>query len=647
MQKEPEQSTPTEPEVEQVTFSDLGLPDALLRSLKQLGYETPSPIQAKAIPTVLDGKNIIGQAQTGTGKTAAFALPILAKIDLKQTSPQALVLAPTRELAIQVAEAFQVYARYMKDFHVLPIYGGADMRGQLRSLSRGAHVVVGTPGRLLDHLRRKSLKLDQLKTVVLDEADEMLRMGFIDDVDTILAETPDTRQTALFSATMPDRIRQIAKRHVGDPVLIKIAAKTATVDTIDQSFVIVNQGDKLDALTRYLETQETEGIIIFVRTREATVTVAEKLSARGYSAGAINGDISQPMREKTIARLKKGSLDLLVATDVAARGIDVERVSHVINYDIPYDSEAYVHRIGRTGRAGRLGKALLFVQPRERRLLGIIEKDTKQKLKAWEKPTAQQLADQRKTKLAEDLAARIDNKVPDIYHKMVIDLCAALEQPAEQIAAALLSDKFPLEQIAPPPESKKPRRERDDSRGERSNGRERNSRRDSNDRDSGGRDSGRERSPRRERSERSNKSAIPFEQYRIEAGRDHGAQAKDIVGALANEAGLDRDHIGRIELNGDHSIVGLPPGMPKDIYQLLQKVRVKGQPMQLSRTGTPEAGRDAEPRKKPATRKPRSESSRGGNDERSDKKPRHKKSDFDGDKRKAKKPAKPKSETED
>ena len=643
MQKEPEQTTQAEPEIEQMSFSDLGLPDAVLRSLKQLGYETPSPIQAKAIPTVLDGKNIIGQAQTGTGKTAAFALPILANIDLKQTSPQALVLAPTRELAIQVAEAFQVYARYMKNFHVLPIYGGADMRGQLRSLSRGAHVVVGTPGRLLDHLRRKSLKLDQLKTVVLDEADEMLRMGFIDDVDTILAETPDTRQTALFSATMPDRIRQIAKRHVSDPVLIKIAAKTTTVDTIDQSFVIVNQGDKLDALTRYLETQETEGIIIFVRTREATVTVAEKLSARGYSAGAINGDISQPMREKTIARLKKGSLDLLVATDVAARGIDVERVSHVINYDIPYDSEAYVHRIGRTGRAGRLGKALLFVQPRERRLLGIIEKDTKQKLKAWEKPTAQQLADQRKTKLAEDLAARIDNNVPDIYHKMVIDLCAALEQPAEQIAAALLSDKFPLEQIAPPPESKKPRRERDDSRGERGNSRERGNRRDSNDRDSRGRDGGRERSPRRDRGD---KNAIPFEQYRIEAGRDHGAQAKDIVGALANEAGLDREHIGRIELNGDHSIVGLPPGMPKDIYQLLQKVRVKGQPMQLSRTGNAEGNRDAEPRKKPSTRKPRSDSSRSGNDERSDKKPRHKKSDFDGDKRKAKKPAKRKPETE-
>lgn len=602
-------------EPKQVTFSDLDLPEPLLRSLKKLGYETPSPIQAKAIPSVMDGKNIIGQAQTGTGKTAAFALPILANIDLKQSSPQALVLAPTRELAIQVAEAFQVYARYMKNFHVLPIYGGADMRGQLRSLSRGAHVVVGTPGRLLDHLRRKSLKLDKLKTVVLDEADEMLRMGFIDDVDTILAETPDTRQTALFSATMPDRIRQIAKRHVSEPVLIKIEAKTTTVDTIDQSFLIVNQGEKLDAMTRYLETEETEGIIVFVRTREATVTLAEKLNARGYSAAAINGDISQPMREKTIARLKKSTLDILVATDVAARGIDVERVSHVINFDIPYDSEAYVHRIGRTGRAGRLGKALLFVQPRERRLLGIIEKDTKQKLNAWQKPTAQQLADQRKSKLAEDLSERLNNKVADVYHKMVADLCESLEQPAEQIAAALLSDKFPLEQIAPPPESKKPRRERNsrdrDNRRERDNSRERS-----------GRDSGnRERSPRRERSD---KSSIPFEQYRIEAGRDHGAQAKDIVGALANEAGLDREHIGRIELNDNHSLVGLPPGMPKDIYQLLQKVRVKGQPMKLSRVTGGESNRDDAPRKKLSSRKPRTESSKDSRKSaknRGDKKP--------------------------
>ena len=570
-------------ESEQALFTDLDLPDALLRAIKQLGYESPSPIQGKSIPILLEGKNIIGQAQTGTGKTAAFALPILANIDLNQTAPQALVLAPTRELAIQVAEAFQVYARHMKGFHVLPIYGGADMRGQLRALKRGAHVVVGTPGRILDHLSRKSLKLNELKTVVLDEADEMLRMGFIDDVDTILAETPETRQTALFSATMPDRIRQIAKRHVESPAHIKIKAKTTVVDTIEQAFLIINHGEKLDALTRYLETEATEGVIIFVRTREATVTVAEKLNARGYVAAAINGDISQPIREKTIARLKKSQLDILVATDVAARGIDVERISHVINFDIPYDSEAYVHRIGRTGRAGRTGKALLFVQPRERHLLGIIEKDTKQKLNSWEKPSAKQMAEQRKTKLAEVLAAKLETNLPSVYHQWVEELCQKLELPAEQLAAALLSEQFSLEQLLPPPETKKPRREKA-------------SRNDRGDRTERG-----ERKPRKTRRE----DNIALEKYRIEAGHDHGVQPKDIVGALANEAGIDREYIGRIELNDDHSLVGLPPGMPKDIFQLLQKVRVKGQPMRLSRV---QAGNSDQPRPtkqaaNPSTRK--------------------------------------------
>ena len=565
----------TEPE--QALFADLDLPDALLRAIKQLGYESPSPIQGKSIPILLEGKNIIGQAQTGTGKTAAFALPILANIDLKQTAPQALVLAPTRELAIQVAEAFQVYARHMKGFHVLPIYGGADMRGQLRALKRGAHVVVGTPGRILDHLGRKSLKLNELKTVVIDEADEMLSMGFIDAVDTILAETPETRQTALFSATMPDRIRQIAKRHVESPAHIKIKAKTTVVDTIEQAFLIINHGEKLDALTRYLETETTEGVIIFVRTREATVTVAEKLNARGYIAAAINGDISQPIREKTIARLKKSQLDILVATDVAARGIDVERISHVINFDIPYDSEAYVHRIGRTGRAGRAGKALLFVQPRERRLLGIIEKDTKQKLNSWEKPSAKQMAEQRKTKLAEVLAAKLETNLPSVYHQWVEELCQKLELPAEQLAAALLSEQFSLEQLLPPPETKKPRREKP-PRNDRGDRTERASRTERG-----------ERKPRKPRRE----DNIALEKYRIEAGHDHGVQPKDIVGALANEAGIDREYIGRIELNDDHSLVGLPPGMPKDIFQLLQKVRVKGQPMRLSRA---QAGNSDQPR---------------------------------------------------
>ena len=595
-------------------FTELGLPDPILRSLKQLGYETPSPIQAQSIPAVMQGNNIIGQAQTGTGKTAAFALPILANIDLKQTNPQALVLAPTRELAIQVAEAFQVYARYLKNFHVLPIYGGADMRSQLRALKRGTHVVVGTPGRILDHLGRKSLKLDELKTVVLDEADEMLRMGFIDDVDTILAETPDSRQTALFSATMPDRIRQIAKRHVQDPVMIKIAAKTATVDTIDQSFLIVNQGDKLDALTRYLEVEDSEGIIIFVRTREATVTVAERLNARGYGAAAINGDMSQPIREKTIARFKKGNMDVLVATDVAARGIDVDRISHVINYDIPYDSEAYVHRIGRTGRAGRKGKALLFVQPRERRLLGIIEKATKQKLTPWQKPTAQELAQQRKLRLTEDIASRLENNVANIYHQMIEELCESLGQPAEQIAAALLADKFSLEQLAPPEERKKPRRERD---------RKNHSKHDHNNFDNNSFDNKRfeQDKPRRERS---NKDSIPFEQYRIEAGTDHEVQAKDIVGALANEAGLERDYIGRIELNEQYSTVGLPPGMPKEIFQLLQKVRVKGQPMRISKIGAAKSTgkkKKTSDHKPTAKRKPRTKPNAKSNRKKSAKKP--------------------------
>lgn len=549
-------------ESEPVLFSDLGLPEPILRSLKKLGYETPSPIQAQAIPAMLEGHNIIGQAQTGTGKTAAFALPILANIDIKLAQPQALVLTPTRELAIQVAEAFQAYARQMKNFHVLPIYGGADMRGQLRALKRGAHVIVGTPGRILDHLSRKSLNFEALQTAVLDEADEMLRMGFIDDVDTILGETPKTRQTALFSATMPPRIRQTAKHHVQDPVTIKIAAKTATVDTIDQSFLIVNQSDKLDALTRYLEIEESEGIIIFVRTRESTVMVAEKLNARGYGAAAINGDMSQSIREKTIARFKKGSTDILIATDVAARGIDVDRISHVINYDIPYDSEAYVHRIGRTGRAGRSGKALLFVQPREKRLLGIIEKDTKQKLSAWQKPTAQQMAQQRKLKLLSGIENRLADRVDQRYYSMIRELCESLGQPAEDIAAALLADKYTLAQLDPPQEKESSRSKRQSRKTD-------------------------ERDDDRGSNRRSSKNDIAFKRYRIEAGTDHGVQPKDIVGALANEAGLEREYIGKIALHESYSVVDLPPGMPKDLYHFLQKVRIKGQPMRLSLLDSP------------------------------------------------------------
>ncbi|MGR8953510.1 MAG: DEAD/DEAH box helicase, partial [Gammaproteobacteria bacterium] len=358
------QAVPSSP-----SFQDLALIEPVLKALEDVGYETPSPIQAQVIPFMLQGKDVLGQAQTGTGKTAAFALPILSRIDLKQKDPQVLVLAPTRELAIQVAEAFQRYAAHLKGFHVLPIYGGQDYSSQLRHLNRGAHVVVGTPGRVMDHMRRGTLKLDNLSVLVLDEADEMLRMGFIDDVEWILEQTPKNRQIALFSATMPMQIRKIAQTYLTDPEQVTIKVTTASAENIRQRFWVVSGLHKLDALTRILEAETFDGMIIFVRTKTATVELAERLEARGFSAAAINGDMSQALRERAIANLKSGKLDILIATDVAARGLDVDRITHVVNYDIPYDTESYVHRIGRTGRAGRTGDAILFVAPRERKLL--------------------------------------------------------------------------------------------------------------------------------------------------------------------------------------------------------------------------------------------------------------------------------------
>ena len=367
-------------ESEQLTFQQLALSEPILKALNDVGYETPSPIQAETIPLLLSGRDVLGQAQTGTGKTAAFALPALSNIDVNQRDPQILVLAPTRELAIQVAEAFHKYAKHIKGFNVLPIYGGQEYGGQIRSLKRGVHAVVGTPGRVMDHIRKGTLNLDGLKTLVLDEADEMLRMGFIDDVEWILEQTPKTRQIALFSATMPTQVRRIATAHLTDPAQITIKMKTATANLIRQRFWPVSGMHKLDALTRILEAETFDGMIIFVRTRIATVEVAEKLSARGFAASALNGDIPQAQRERTVDQLKKGKLDILVATDVAARGLDVERISHVVNYDIPHDTEAYIHRIGRTGRAGREGDAILFVAPRERRMLNAIERATSKKI---------------------------------------------------------------------------------------------------------------------------------------------------------------------------------------------------------------------------------------------------------------------------
>ncbi|HEY9050292.1 MAG TPA: DEAD/DEAH box helicase, partial [Gammaproteobacteria bacterium] len=378
-----------------VTFDQLGLSDSILQSLNNIGYENPSAIQAQTIPLLLAGRDVLGQAQTGTGKTAAFALPLLSNIDITQKDPQILVLAPTRELAIQVAEAFQKYAAHIKGFHVLPIYGGQEYRGQIRSLERGVHVVVGTPGRVMDHMRRGTLKLKSLTCLVLDEADEMLRMGFIDDVEWILEQTPPKRQIALFSATMPDAVRRIANQHLNEPEHVTIKLKTTTADTIRQRYWPVSGLHKLDALTRILEAEEFDAMIIFVRTKIATTELAEKLEARGYAAAALNGDIQQNQRERTIEHLKNGKLDILIATDVAARGLDVERISHVVNYDIPNDTESYVHRIGRTGRAGRKGDAILFVAPREKRLLHAIEKATRQKIEMMELPSTEDINDQR------------------------------------------------------------------------------------------------------------------------------------------------------------------------------------------------------------------------------------------------------------
>ena len=421
-----------------VTFSQLNLPDAIVRAVTELGYETPSPIQEAAIPKLLAGEDVLGQAQTGTGKTAAFALPLLARLDPAQNDPQILVLAPTRELAIQVAEAFQAYARYMPSFHVLPLYGGQSYTNQLKSLKRGSQVIVGTPGRILDHLDRGTLKLDKLRAIVLDEADEMLRMGFIDDVQTIMDATPAGRQVAMFSATMPAPIRAIAQKHLKDAEEIKIAAKTSTVERIEQRFVMLDANQKLDALTRVLEGEEYDASIIFVRTKSATEEIAEKLGARGYAVACLNGDMNQAHREQTIRRLKASQLDIIVATDVAARGLDVERISLVVNYDIPYDSEAYVHRIGRTGRAGREGKAILFVSPRERRLLRTIEHATKQPIEKMSLPSGQVIEQRRIESFREQLAQTIETQDLSFFQELINDWREKIETTENDLAAALL-----------------------------------------------------------------------------------------------------------------------------------------------------------------------------------------------------------------
>ncbi|MBV1932769.1 MAG: DEAD/DEAH box helicase [Porticoccaceae bacterium] len=572
---------------EAIEFATLGLSDPVLKAITGLGYEQPSPIQAQAIPHLLAGKNLLGVAQTGTGKTAAFALPLLSRVDVKKGKPQILVLAPTRELAIQVAEAFQSYARHIKNFHVTPIYGGQDISGQLRALKRGADVVVGTPGRILDHLRRRSLKLENLQTVVLDEADEMLRMGFIDDIETILGQAPDNCQRALFSATMPPAIRRVAAKYIGNAEEVSIVSKTRTVEKIDQQYLIVHHSHKLDTLTRILEVEQFDGMLVFVRTKSSTVELAEKLEARGFSAYALNGDLSQTLREKTVNRFKRGDIDIVVATDVAARGLDVERVSHVINFDIPYDTESYVHRIGRTGRAGREGKAILFVTPKERRLLNAIEKANRQPLKAMPLPSGEQVGQQRVERFQTELMANIQTQDLSSFRELVEQLAHDTETDIGEIAAALVwqaQKERPLfPKFKPLPDAKSSSRsDRDRTRKDRPGRdgakKERTEKNHASRRDEKPQSSDKP-SKRKKASTDSDTSMVS---YRLEAGDSHGVKPGDIVGALANEAGIEVEYIGHIDINDDYSTVELPDGMPKEIFQHLQKVRVRHQAMKLS-----------------------------------------------------------------
>ena len=554
-----------------VQFTDLNLPEPILKALNDLGYETPSPIQAECIPLLQDGGDVLGMAQTGTGKTAAFALPLLSRIDTSLSKPQLLVLAPTRELAIQVAEAFQAYSRHMRGFHVLPIYGGQSYPIQLKALKRNPQVIVGTPGRVIDHLNRGTLDLSDIKSLVLDEADEMLRMGFIDDVESILSKTPEKRQMALFSATMPDEIRRITKRFMNEPSVIKIAAKTSTVENIEQKCLIIGGLQaKLDGLTRILETEDYDGVIIFARTKTMTVELAEKLEARGYSAAALNGDLNQAMRERTVNRLKNGQLDIVIATDVAARGLDVPRIDLVVNYDIPTDTESYVHRIGRTGRAGRKGTAILFAAPRERRLLKAIERATRQPLTMMDLPTRDDVTKKRIASFRDDLVKMLSGEENlDFYKNLTGQLSEELEVSELDLASALLFMAQKEKPLVLPPEA--PRRERsfrDDDRGDR--GRDRN--------DRGER---RDRGDRPERGER--RPAAEMEVFRIEVGRTDGVQVKNIVGAIANEANINSRNIGGIRLHDEYSTIELPKGMPSEQLQQLQQVYVCNKALRMSK----------------------------------------------------------------
>ena len=646
-------------------FRDLNLDAAVLQALTDVGYEVPTPIQAATIPPLLAGADLLGQAQTGTGKTAAFALPVLSKIELGRAQPQALVLVPTRELAIQVAEAFQSYAAHMRGFHVLPIYGGQSYTPQIKGLKRGAHVIVGTPGRIMDHMKRGTLDLGGLSTLVLDEADEMLQMGFIDDIEWILEQTPANRQVALFSATLPSAIRRIAQKHLKKPVEITIQSKTSTAANIRQRYWLVSGLHKLDALTRILEAETFDGMLIFVRTKLETVDLSDRLQARGFDAAPLNGDIPQQQRERTVNALKAGKVDIVVATDVAARGLDVERISHVVNYDVPYDSESYVHRIGRTGRAGRKGEAILFIAPRERNMLRIIERATRQQIEQMSLPSIADVNEQRVSRFKQRITEAVTAGEGAVFRELIEEFEREQSIPAIDIAAALASL---LQGGAPLLLPERPERQerfeggdgggrhgrgdaRGDSRGDSRGDARGHARRDSRgdrfesaprkhrgadrgdrgaghasfiadqgDRSAGhpdqvgnradgaghadhgdrgadrgdrggdhGAERGGEREGRREgppsRKPRGAPKGIEFETYRIEVGHTHGVKPGNIVGAIANEAGLEGRHIGHVDIREDHSFVDLPEGMPKEIFRSLKKVRVVGRELQIAHAG--------------------------------------------------------------
>lgn len=568
-----------------MTFSDLGLGEKVLKALSDVGYETPSAIQAATIPTLLSGRDVVGLAQTGTGKTAAFALPILDRLDVSQKTPQALVLAPTRELALQVCEAFEKYASHVRGVHILPVYGGQGYGVQLSALRRGVHIVVGTPGRIMDHLDKGTLDLSELKYLVLDEADEMLKMGFAEDVETILADTPDTKQVALFSATMPAAIRRMSQQYLHDPEEITVKTRTTTSATITQRYLVVSYPQKIDALTRILEVENFEGMIIFARTKSATEEVAEKLRARGYSAAAINGDIAQPVREKTVNQLKSGKLDILVATDVAARGLDVERISHVVNFDIPTDTESYVHRIGRTGRAGRTGDAISFVTPRERGLVRAIERATRQELTEMQLPSVDEVNETRLSRFDDRITAALaENERIERFRDIVAHYVRHHDVPEVDVAAALAvvaQGESPL-LLEPDPA---PQRRTSDDRGARG---DRPGRFDRDDRGDGP-----ERRPRT--------GGGRMATYRIAVGKRHRVEPRQIVGALANEGGLSRGDFGAIQIRPDFSLVELPADLPRETLDRLSDTRISGRliEIRLDTGGPRRTGGDDRPPRKP------------------------------------------------